>query len=177
LIFVLGGACAMYSQREPVVRAASRPLWLQPTFLAAAVYLLVTGVITFLWKFPEVHDALMPTFLSELIYPISKTDLSPLRLLHFIALVYVIAKLLPASHAWLDNWPAQQTCRMGRYSLEVFCLGVLLAPLADMANALSGDIWQMRVITGLLGLGLMLLMSNFLELNKRLGKPAQGVRA
>lgn len=176
LIFVLGGACAMYSQREAVVRPVLRPLWLQPTFLIAAAYLLVTGVITFLWKFPHIHDALMPTALSDLIYPISKTDLSPLRLMHFIALVYVVAKLLPASHGWLDNWPAQQTCRMGRYSLEVFCLGVLLAPLADMANALSGDIWQMRVITGLLGLGLMLLMSNFLELNKRLGKPAQVVR-
>jgi hypothetical protein len=60
---------------------------------------------------------------------------------------------------------------MGRYSLEIFCLGVLLAPLADMANALADDAWQMRVITALLGLGLMLLLSNWLELNKRLGSP------
>jgi hypothetical protein len=174
LIFVLGGACAMYSQREPrpLPVTVANPLWRQPVFLGAALYLLVAGIIAFLWKFPDIHDALMPTAVSDFLYPISKTDLSPVRLLHFVALVYVVAKLLPASHAWLDNWPAQQTCRMGRYSLEVFCLGVLLAPLADMANALSGDIWQMRVITALLGLGLMLLMSNFLELNKRLGKPA-----
>jgi hypothetical protein len=93
------------------------------------------------------------------------------RLLHFLALVYVVAKVLPTSVTWLDNWPVQQTCRMGRYSLEIFCLGVLLAPLADMANALADDVWQMRVITALLGLGLMLLLSNWLELNKRLGSP------
>ncbi|WP_268797613.1 OpgC family protein [Pseudomonas huanghezhanensis] len=176
LIFILGGACAIYSQREPVVSPTVRSKWLQPLFILAALYLLAAGVITFLWKFPEVHDALMPEALSNLLYPISKTDLSPLRLLHFIALVYVIIKLLPASHAWLDNHAARQTCRMGRYSLEVFCLGVLLAPLADMANALAGDTWTMRVITALVGLALMLLMANFLELNKRLGKPANATR-
>lgn len=59
---------------------------------------------------------------------------------------------------------------MGRYSLEVFCLGVLLAPLADMANALAGDTWPMQVTTAIVGLGLMMLMANGLELNKRLGK-------
>ncbi len=176
LVFILGGACAMYSQRAPVVLREIRPLWLQPTFVISLLYLLFAGVITYLSKFPEVHDALLPKVLTELIYPISKTDLSPLRLLHFVALVYVVTKLLPASCAWLDNWPVQQTCRMGRYSLEVFCLGVLLAPLADMANALAGDIWQMRVITALLGLALMLLMANGLELNKRLGTPVQAMR-
>ena len=171
LIFVLGGAFAMYTQLPATPRAHPRPLWQQPVFLIAALYMLVAGTLTFSWKFPELHDALMPKAISELIYPIDKTNLSPLRLLHFIALVYVVARLLPPTHAWLDNWPAQQTCRMGRYSLEIFCLGVLLAPLADMVNALSNDAWQMRIITALLGLGLMLLLSNWLELNKRFGTP------
>lgn len=171
LIFVLGGAFAMYTQRPSSPRTNVRPVGQQPLFLMAAAYLLMAGTITFLWKFPDVHDALLPKAFTDLIYPISKTDLSPLRLLHFVALVYVVAKSLPASMTWLDNWPAQQTCRMGRYSLEIFCLGVLLAPLADGVNALAGDAWQMRVITALLGLGLMLLLSNWLELNKRLGSP------
>jgi hypothetical protein len=171
LIFVLGGAFALYTQRPVLPRENVRPLWAQPLFVGAALYLLIAGTITYLWKFPAVHDALMPKVISDLIYPISKTDLSPLRLLHFIALVYVVTQSLPRSRAWLSNWPAQQTCRMGRYSLEIFCLGVLLAPLADMANALADDAWQMRVITALLGLGLMLLLSNWLELNKRLGMP------
>ena len=171
LIFVLGGAFAMYTQRPPRLHSNVRPVGQQPMFLLAAAYLLMAGTITFLWKFPDVHDALLPKAFTDLIYPISKTDLSPLRLLHFVALVYVVAKSLPASMTWLDNWPARQTCRMGRYSLEIFCLGVLLAPLADGVNALAGDAWQMRVITALLGLGLMLLLSNWLELNKRLGSP------
>jgi hypothetical protein len=178
LIFVLGGALAMYTQRRSVPRTtATRPSWQQPLFLSAVLYLLITGTIAFLWKFPAVHDALLPKTFTDLIYPIDKTNLSPLRLIHFIALVYIVAKLLPGSHKWIDNWPAQQTCRMGRYSLEIFCLGVLLAPLADMANALADDAWQMRVITALLGLGLMLLLSNWLELNKRLGSPKTAAAA
>ncbi|NBB11105.1 OpgC domain-containing protein [Pseudomonas sp. SLFW] len=171
LIFVLGGAFAMYTQRPSTPALQPRPLWRQPLFLIAGIYLLIAGTITFLWKFPAIHDALLPKAFTDLIYPISKTDLSPLRLLHFVALVYVVAKALPSSQAWLNNWPAQQTCRLGRYSLEIFCLGVLLAPLADGINALAGDVWQMRVITAWVGLGLMLLLSNWLELNKRLGTP------
>jgi hypothetical protein len=147
----------------------------QPLFMAAALYLLVAGLLTFSEKWPGAHTALVQMLHLELLYPISKTDLAPARLLHFLALVYVASRLLPSHHGWLDNWPARQTCRMGRYSLEIFCLGVLLAPLADMANALAGDTWPMQVTTALAGLGLMALMANGLELNKKLGKPIQAV--
>lgn len=59
---------------------------------------------------------------------------------------------------------------MGRYSLEVFCLGVLLAPLADAANALLQDRWTVQIGTALLGLLLMMALAGWLDLNKRLGK-------
>ncbi|MFJ4142392.1 OpgC domain-containing protein [Pseudomonas sp. NPDC089734] len=176
LLFVLGGACALRTRDAPVIRE-HRPLHRQPLFLLATFYVLIAGVLTFCEKWPELHGALTTAMGLESLYPISKTDLAPVRLLHFLALVYVVARLLPTRQTWLDNWPAQQTCRMGRYSLEIFCLGVLLAPLADMANALAGDTWPMQVTTALVGLGLMVLMANGLELNKRLGKPQKVVTA
>ncbi|MFH7445221.1 OpgC domain-containing protein, partial [Pseudomonas syringae pv. tagetis] len=79
------------------------------------------------------------------------------------------ARLLPTSSCWLVKWRARQSCRLGRFSLEVFCLGVLLAPLAVMANALAGETRPMQVTTAIVGLGLMMLMANGLDLNKRLG--------
>lgn len=169
-LFVLGGAAAIHGQRERAPQ--TRPLLRQPLFLAAAVYSLLAGLITVSWRWPEIHDALMPAAISELLYPISKTDLSPVRLLHFLALAYVTAKLLPDGR-WTQNWLAGQTCRMGRYSLEVFCLGVLLAPLADMVNALADEHWSMQVLTAIVGVGLMALLAAWLELNKRLGRPVQ----
>jgi hypothetical protein len=172
LLFVLGGACAVYGQR-PVHH--SYP-WLQRSLLGvAATYVILSALITLSWKWPGLHDALMPKVLIDWLYPISKTDLAPLRLLHFLALAYCTARLLPSHVQWLDNWPARHTCRMGRYSLEVFCLGVLLAPLADMANALAGDTWPMQAFSALLGLGLMMLLASGLEWNKRLGKSERAV--
>ncbi|MEE4082870.1 OpgC domain-containing protein [Pseudomonas viridiflava] len=168
LLFVLGGACAL--RAETHVANERRPLHRQPLFIVSAVYVLIAGALTFSEKWPGLHTALVSTLQLEAFYPISKTDLAPVRLLHFLALVYVVARLLPTTSTWLDNWPARQTCRMGRYSLEVFCLGVLLAPLADMANALAGDTWPMQVTTAVIGLGLMMLMANGLELNKRFDK-------
>jgi hypothetical protein len=170
-LFILGGAAALRASqaRPPEQRALKR----QPLFLAAAVYTVVACVLTLSWRWPEVHDALMPSWLSDLIYPISKTDLSPLRLLHFLALAYVTARLLPG-RGWTQNWLAEQSCRMGRYSLEVFCLGVLLAPLADMLNALAEDAWPMQIFSALLGLALMAGLAAWLEFNKRLDRALRG---
>ncbi|WP_223495562.1 OpgC family protein [Pseudomonas sp. A-RE-26] len=170
LLFVLGGAAALHAGRPRPVKP--RGLCRQPLFIVAAAYVLAAGVITLSWRWPEVHDAWMPPALSNLLYPISKTDLSPVRLLHFLALAYVTAKLLPG-RAWTEHWLARQTCRMGRFSLEVFCLGVLLAPLADMVNALAGDAFVMQLFTALVGAGLMALLAAWLELNKRLSQHPQ----
>ncbi|MBT2372058.1 OpgC family protein [Pseudomonas fluorescens] len=170
LLFVLGGAAALHSQQPRP--AQSRALSRQPLFIAAASYVVAAGIITVSWRWREIHDAVMPAPLSDLLYPISKTDLSPVRLLHFLALAYVTAKLLPG-RGWTQNWLAQQTCRMGRYSLEVFCLGVLLAPLADMVNAMTNDAFAMQIFTALVGAGLMALLGAWLDLNKRLTQPAR----
>ncbi|WP_153428089.1 OpgC family protein [Pseudomonas helleri] len=165
-LFILGGALALYGQDNPAVD--HRPLSQQPLFLGAVVYLLVTGLVAVSWKWPNLHDAVMPVALGEWVYPISKTNLSPLRLLHFLALVYVVAKIVPHGE-WLNQWLVRQVCRMGRYSLEVFCLGVILAPLADMFNALGGDGWAVQVFSALMGVGLMAVLAQWLDWNKRLG--------
>ena len=167
LLFILGGFMAIHGQRPRL--PDTRPLLRQPLFVSAAVYVVVTGVMTVSLRWPQIHDALMPASLSNLLYPISKTDLSPVRLLHFLALAYVTARLLPGN-GWTQNWLAQQCCRMGRYSLEVFCLGVLLAPLADMLNALTDDAFAMQVFTALVGAGVMALLGAWLEFNKQLNR-------
>jgi len=167
LLFVLGGAAAIHAQRPRLAEA--RPLLRQPLFVCAAIYVVAAGLITVSWRWPDIHDALIPTLLNNLLYPISKTDLSPVRLLHFLALAYVTAKLLPNTD-WTQNWMARQCSRMGRFSLEVFCLGVLLAPLADMVNALTDDAFAMQIFTALVGAGLMGLLAVWLEFNKRLNR-------
>ena len=164
-LFILGGAAALSSQRAPLTQV--RPLMRQPLFIACVTYLLITGALALSWKWPVLHDAVMPIWLGEHLYPISKTNLSPVRLLHFLALVYVAAKCVTQGH-WLNQWLPRQTCRMGRYSLEVFCLGVVLAPLADMLNALGGDTTVIKLFSALMGVGVMAVLAAWLDWNKRL---------
>ena len=59
---------------------------------------------------------------------------------------------------------------MGRFSLEVFCFGVLLAPLADMLNAMAGDALAIQLLTALAGVLLMAALAAWLDLNKRLSQ-------
>lgn len=168
LLFVLGGAAALYAKRPN--RSELRPLSRQPLLIIAITYLGVTAIIALSWRWPEVHDLLMPQWLGEALYPISKTNLSPVRLLHFLALAYVTAKLLPPGK-WLTHPVVVHTCRMGRYSLEVFCLGVVLAPLADMINALAQDALTVQLLTAVFGVGVMLLLALWLDWLKHLNAP------
>ncbi len=168
MLFVLGGATALHSARAPV--AAARPLGRQPLFLACAALVTFSALVALGWRWPVLHEALVPGWFGELLYPIDKTNLSPSRLLHFVALAYCVAKLIPRGE-WVNHLLARKVALMGRYSLEVFCLSVVLAPLADMANALADDQLAMQIASALVGAGLMLALAEWLELNKRLGRP------
>ncbi|MDD0842856.1 OpgC family protein [Pseudomonas sp. Gutcm_11s] len=165
-LFFLGGAAALYSQRRPA--DAPRPTPTGPLFIASALYLAASAALALSWKF-QLPDDWMPKLMSDLIYPIDKTDLSPPRLLHFLALAYCIAVILPRGD-WLQRWPAREMCRMGQYSLEVFCLGVLLAPLADAANNLLDEHWLVRLATAMAGLALMMALALWLDFIKHFGQ-------
>ena len=169
VLFVLGGAAALHtSTPRSRVEAPARPLVQQPLFVASAMVVVFGIVVALGWRWPALHEA-VPTWFAEWVYAIDKTNLSPARLVHFVALAYCIARLIPQGE-WVHRFAARKVALMGRYSLEVFCLSVVLAPLADMANALADDRLSMQIASALAGTGLMLALAEWLDLNKRLGK-------
>jgi len=56
-----------------------------------------------------------------------KTDLGPLRLLHFFALAYLVVSLLRAAPGLIAPRRAEPLALMGRHSLSVFLLGMALS--------------------------------------------------
>jgi hypothetical protein len=56
-----------------------------------------------------------------------KEVLAPARLLHALALAYLVAACVPREAAWMRLWPAPVLAAVGRHSLRVFCLGLFLA--------------------------------------------------
>jgi len=167
LLFILGGAAALHPNKTP---ATPRLQPQRPLFIAAVLYLLIAGALAIAGHWPAVRVAFVPAPLNDWLPTMSKTNLSPPRLLHFLALAYVVARLLPDS-GWTRNWFAQQACRMGRYSLVVFCLGVLLAPIADMFNSLAGETLWMRLISAFSGVVVMVALAAWLDLYKRWTRP------
>jgi hypothetical protein len=56
-----------------------------------------------------------------------KPDLAPLRALHALALAWLVARFVPRSAGWMLSRAGVWLGRIGRMSLEVFCLGIFLS--------------------------------------------------
>ena len=99
--------------------------WRGATILAAT-YLIVALLIALSWSIQPL-DVLVPGWLGRLIYPINKSDLDSLRLLHFLAIAILVAKLVPPDWKGLTAPIMRGAIRCGENSLEIYCAGVLLA--------------------------------------------------
>jgi hypothetical protein len=163
---------------EPWVRS--------PAVLAIAVTLLLASLVVALSSRIEPLEALIPKSVPQLLYPMDKSNLDPVRLLHFLALAILASWMVPR------NWRGMTTPLMrgailcGRNSLPIYCLGVLLAfachiALLDISN---GFAMQLALSAG--GIVIMVAAARLLDLisikpGRQLAKdralPAQSRRA
>jgi hypothetical protein len=163
---------------EPWVRS--------PAVLAIAVTLLLVSLVVALSSRIEPLEALIPKSVPQLLYPMDKSNLDPVRLLHFLALAILASWMVPR------NWRGMTTPLMrgailcGRNSLPIYCLGVLLAfachiALLDISN---GFAMQLALSAG--GIVMMVAAARLLDLisikpGRQLAKdralPAQSGRA
>jgi hypothetical protein len=117
--------------------------------LSCAAFLLFALIITLGWRYPALK-ALDPQWLSDLIYPIEKSDLAVLRLLHFLALAFVCWHIIPSNHAVLQSRWLRPLIQCGEHSLMIFCASVLLSFAAHfvLVQISSGLAAQILVATG-----------------------------
>jgi hypothetical protein len=154
-LFVLGGAVQRFRQ-VGVGLPSSRVL------LAVSIaYLLVSLVLALSWRIAWL-GAVMPPGLADLLYPISKTDLDPLRLLHFAALSYVVLCYIGRDAAWLNGRIAGPIIACGRQSLQVFCLGIILSFAGQTILVQFNDSLLAQLATTVLGIGAMVIVARIL---------------
>ena len=104
-----------------------RALIRSPAMLAFAIlYLVFSLTVALSWQV-EAFEAFLPQMLSKVIYAIDKSNLDPLRLLHFFALALVVARLMPQNWRGPSSLWATAAIRCGENSLAIFCLSVLLS--------------------------------------------------
>lgn len=89
LLFTFGGWCALGG-------AAKLSPWLNSRLVGglSVGYLVFAFCITLTWYFPRL-GALVPHVLNDVLYPIDKTNLDVLRILHFFALAIVTLQFVP----------------------------------------------------------------------------------
>ncbi|TWA72761.1 hypothetical protein FBZ82_102362 [Azospirillum brasilense] len=165
LLFVLGATM----QRLPRVAATltarrTALLWLAGAYLFASLLLVIS------WQVAPMA-ALMPMWLAEILYPISKTDLDLLRLAHFCALAYVVLQIARFDSAWL-RWPALAPVILcGRQSLQVFCLGIFLSFAGQtVLNHWSASLLAQFSVT-LAGIAVMVAAARVLTWYQSVGRP------
>ncbi|WP_334177150.1 OpgC domain-containing protein [Pseudoxanthobacter sp.] len=163
LLFTIGFiAGALYSGREPVP--------FNGAVYGLAVLVLVAGaVIQFGQLWPLEGSLPVPNFL----YTFDKATLALPRMVHALALIYVVAHL---PYGWIDarimrSGLANPLSRMGRHSLPVFCFGALLSVVGQVLERRTGGTFAADAVIIISGLGLQLGLAMWLDLWKAITAP------
>jgi len=149
LLFVFGAWCALGGAKRLALVVNSRL-----TIALAVAYLGFAFFVAMTWYFPRVA-VFLPRIIGDNIYPIDKTNLDVLRILHFLSLAVIVVNLVPR------DWPALRSpvfgpaILCGQHSLAIFCLGVFLAFAGHFVFTEVSNRLLTHVIVSAVGIGVM----------------------
>ena len=150
LVFYLGASFASAGNMGRRLAAFRR--WLLPL---ALIYLVFAFLIVMSWRFKPLAQ-LVPDLLGRVIYPIDKTNVDVLRVLHILALAYVVQTFIPTGAAWLRWRLVEPLRRCGEHSLQVFCLGTFLSFTAHLVTEYYGNAIWSQIVASVAGILIMM---------------------
>ncbi|MFI4987760.1 MAG: OpgC family protein [Alphaproteobacteria bacterium] len=170
LLFIVGALLGrLHGSARPVLPR-------HPALLGLAVaYLVFALLVAMSWQVPLLEH-LVPPWLGKLIYPISKTDLDPLRLVHFLALAYVTVQLVATHRAFLEWRISRPLVRCGQQSLYVFCAGIVLSFSGHFFLVEVNDSFAAQVAVSVVGIALMTALAYVLGWYRRAERAASAAR-
>lgn len=174
LLFVLGAWLALSGANQ---MRALRTLQDYPSLRAVAwLYLLFALAVTVAGKFPQ--TGLVPGLLHDTFLPDHKENLAPFRVLHFLALAFLFAHMIPRDWSGF-RWPAlQPVIKCGQEWLAVFCAGVFLSFAGHLVLITGPDSLVMHVLVSAIGIAIMTAVAYYVSWSKRQDqKPAFQPRA
>jgi hypothetical protein len=121
----------------------------------AVLYLAFSLIIALSWSIKPL-ESLVPQTLTKLFFPLDKSTLSPLRLLHFFALAIVVAWFVPHDWRGLMTPVMRGAMRCGENSLPIYCFGVMLALASHVALLDISDGHAMQIALSLGGILVMI---------------------
>lgn len=103
-----------------------------------------------------------------------KPHIGPFGLVHGLALAYLVAVLVPREAGWMRHPAAQMMAAVGRHSLNVFCIGIVLSWAVTAGLRLHPQAWWVDPVLTLAGVAVLVGYALAME-RKRLA-PAPAVR-
>ncbi len=171
ILFTAGAALGLGRIRIAASSAQGRVL------LSAAVIVLTAGsIVRISWTIHGFWDPFPGLFLKEL-WPVNKTNLSPLRLVPFFALVTVVAAVVPPAAKFLRSAPARPFVLCGQNSLEIFCLGILLSALGHFVVSEYNPALLLQLAVNAAGILTMFLIAGLIEWYKSMGRSTAAAQA
>lgn len=158
-LFVIGAWCGIGCVHQIDGFLRSRPF-----LILGGAYLLFAAGMTLATNIPL--NINWPDWL--LIFPLDKTGLSPLRLIHFLVLTAVVVRFVPADAQFLRRAWARPLIVCGEHSLEIFCFGVFLSFTAHilMIEVSTRVVFQVLVSFG--GIFAMIALAGIMTWYKKL---------
>jgi hypothetical protein len=122
--------------------------------IGVLIFVAAAAVISASWS---LHEAVnwIPQFIFLPDAWFEKTMLPPARLLSVLALALTVAAYCPRNARFLTSRAAWVVVLCGQNSLEVFCLSILLAVLANFVLSLAGYGLIVQIFVNLAGLVIM----------------------
>jgi len=156
LLIVLGGWCVVEGEKfRPWVTS-------RMALVLAVLYLVFSLIIALNWSIKPL-EPLVPRNLTNLLFPLDKSNLSPLRLLHFLALAIVALWFVPQDWRGL-SMPVMRCARCcGENSLPIYSLGVLLALASHLTLLEISDRLAMQIVLSLAGILVMIVVATLLN--------------
>jgi hypothetical protein len=115
-------------------------------------------------------EGFMPAALSKLIYPVDKSSLDSLRLLHFLSLAIIVSRLTPPDwHGLMKPW-AMAMIRCGENSLAIYCFGVLLSFIGHVILVRFSGNFTTQVVVSVAGIALMIAAATVMTQTAKLDR-------
>lgn len=167
-LFVIGAMCGHLQSVGRHVLPEGR--WF-PVLAGAVVAF--CAIVNITWLIHWVYDPFPPLLAKGLWRAaIDKTNLSPLRLLNFLALATVTSWAVPRDSALLASRIARPIVLCGQNSLYIFCLGILLAVLGHFVLAEISDRLSIQLLVNGAGVAAMIGTALIIAWYKSASRPA-----
>jgi hypothetical protein len=156
-LFVSGAVLAHLT-----VRGEAFSTLLRIVFPIAAAVFTAALVVRVTWTLHMLWDS-VPALLIRELWPADKNNLSPVRLVPFLALVVLVVRLVPSDASFLSSRVARPLVLCGRQSLEIFCLGILLSALGHVAISEFASALPLKLAVNAAGIAIMLLTARAMD--------------